>query len=91
LRVGNLIIEGYGPASKIYFVDNERTMRYGMLSVDKRLKNLIQLNMVRLPHISSTDRLRFMAAYLQENPELLPRKKELISAVARMTKKRQHT
>lgn len=89
LRVGNLIIEGYGPSSKIYFVDNERTMHYGILSADKRLKNLIQLNMVRLPHISSTDRLRFMEAYLQENPELLPQKKQLISAVARMTKKRQ--
>ena len=49
LRVGNLIIEGYGPAAKIYFIDNERTMRYGILSADKRLKNLVQLNMVGLP------------------------------------------
>ena len=88
LRVGNLIIEGYGPAAKIYFIDNEKTMHYGILSAGKRLKNLIQLNMVRLPHISSTDRLRFMEAYLQENQELLPHKKELISAVARLTKKR---
>lgn len=88
LRVGNLIIEGYGPASRIYFVDNERTMRCGILSAAKRLKNLIQLNMVGLPHISSTDRLRFMEAYVQENPELLPHKKELINAVVRMTKKR---
>ena len=55
----------------------------------ERLKNLIQLNMVRLPHISSTDRLRFLTAYLQENPELMPHKKELISAIVRMTKKRQ--
>jgi hypothetical protein len=91
LRVGNLIIEGYGPASKIYFVDNERTMRYGILSADKRLKNLIQLNMVRLPHISGTDRLRFLKAYLQENPELLPHKKELVSAVARITQKRRQS
>ena len=88
LRVGNLIIEGYGPASKIYFVDNERTMRYGILSADKRLKNLVQLNMVGLPHISNTDRLRFMNAYLKENPELEPTAGEMIRKIIGKTKKR---
>ncbi|MFA4917837.1 MAG: lipopolysaccharide kinase InaA family protein [Thermodesulfovibrionales bacterium] len=88
LRVGNLIIEGYGPASKIYFVDNERTMRYGILSADKRLKNLVQLNMVGLPHISNTDRLRFMNAYLKENPELEPTAREMIRKIIGKTKKR---
>jgi hypothetical protein len=88
LRVGNLIIEGYGPAAKIYFVDNERTMHCGILSAGKRLKNLIQLNMVGLRHITSTDRLRFLNAYLLENRELLPHKKELINDVVRMTQKR---
>jgi hypothetical protein len=88
LRVGNLIIEGYGPASKIYFVDNERTMRYGILSADKRLKNLVQLNMVGLPHISNTDRLRFMNAYLKENPELEPTAREMIRKIIGKTQKR---
>ncbi len=91
LRVGNLIIEGYGPAAKIYFIDNERTMHYGILSAGKRLKNLIQLNMVGLQHITSTDRLRFLNAYLQENRELMPHKKELINDVVRMTRKRRQT
>jgi len=88
LRVGNLIIEGYGPAAKIYFIDNERTMRYGILSADKRFKNLVQLNMVGLPHISNTDRLRFMNAYLKENPELEPTAREMIRKIIGKTKKR---
>ena len=88
LRVGNLIIDGYGQAAKIYFVDNERTKHYETLSAGKRLKNLVQLNMVGLPHISSTDRLRFMNSYLKENPELEPTAREMIRKIIGKTKKR---
>jgi hypothetical protein len=91
LRVGNIILSGRGAAARFYFIDNERTTSGRTLSEKKRLKNIIQLNMVRLPHITATDRLRFLTAYLQENPDLMPHKKEFMKRIILMTKKRQQT
>jgi len=88
LRVGNLIIDGRGRSAQFYFIDNERTKSCKELTERERLRNLVQLNMVGLPHITRTDRLRFMNAYLQENPELLPDKKNLIRNIVLRTKKR---
>jgi hypothetical protein len=89
LRVGNIILNGRGASARFCFIDNERTTSSRTLSEKKRLKNLVQLNMVRLPHITVTDRLRFLAAYLKENPELMPHKKEFIKHIILLTKKRQ--
>lgn len=88
LRVGNVIIDREGSSARFYFIDNERTRQYRMLPEKKRLKNLIQLNMVLLPQITRTDRLRFFNSYLSENQFLLPKKKELLREVDRMTRKR---
>jgi tRNA A-37 threonylcarbamoyl transferase component Bud32 len=89
LRVGNIILSGRGAATRFYFIDNERTTGGRRLSEKKRLKNLVQLNMVRLPHITVTDRLRFLTAYLQENPDMMPHKKEFMKRIVLLTKKRQ--
>jgi len=48
------------------------------------------LNMVLLPQITRTDRLRFLEAYLKENPELIPDRKKMIRRIAVITKKRHH-
>jgi hypothetical protein len=88
LRVGNVIIDSGESSPRFYFIDNEKTRRYRMLPEKKRLKNLVQLNMVLLPHITMTDRLRFFNAYLSKNQSLLPEKKRLLREVYRMTKKR---
>lgn len=88
LRVGNIIIDGRGNLLRIFFIDNERTRQYKKLPMRKRLKNLVQLNMVLLPQITVSDRLRFLEAYLEENPFLIPYKKELIRKIHRLTQKR---
>lgn len=88
LRVGNIIINGTGSSAKFYFIDNERTMHYRDIPERKRLKNLVQLNMVRLPQITKTDRLRFLNAYLSENAALAIRRKEICLQVGTLTQKR---
>ena len=90
LRVGNILIHGEGNSAKFYFIDNERTRSYKIIPMRKRLKNLVQLNMILLPQITRTDRLRFLEAYLKENPELIPDRKKMIRRIALITKKRHH-
>lgn len=91
LRVGNIIINGRGSSTQFFFIDNERTQFYRTIPERKRMKNLVQLNMVLLPHITRTDRLRFFNTYVMENPVLLSNKKSLIREILRITRKRQES
>jgi tRNA A-37 threonylcarbamoyl transferase component Bud32 len=89
LRWGNIIID----ASDInhfhfVFLDNERTRQYRYLPDRKRLKNLVQLNMIPAVPVSQTDKLRFIKFYLKENPELMTSKKKWIHRVVRKTRRR---
>jgi tRNA A-37 threonylcarbamoyl transferase component Bud32 len=88
LRVGNIIINGTGASVRLYFIDNERTRHYGNMPERKRFKNLVQLNMVLLPQITRTDRLRFFNAYLTENAALMLRRKEILRQIGKMTQRR---
>jgi tRNA A-37 threonylcarbamoyl transferase component Bud32 len=88
LRVGNIIINGRGRSAQFYFIDNERTKSCKGLTMRKRLKNLVQLNMTVYLNITKTDRLRFFNAYIEENPSLLRDKKKLMGRIARITRKR---
>lgn len=87
LRERNVLVQE-GDPPEIYLIDNERTRRYPRLPERKRLKNLVQANMNRSPEISRTDRLRFFYAYLAENPDLVPFKKDWMKKVARKTRAR---
>lgn len=89
LRWGNILIDASDTAGFRYvFLDNERTVQYRHLPQRKRLKNLVQLNMILKPSISRTDRLRFFQAYLRENPLLTANRREWITRVLRKTHKR---
>jgi tRNA A-37 threonylcarbamoyl transferase component Bud32 len=88
LRVGNIIIDGRSSTARFFFIDNERTQFYREIPEKKRLKNLVQLNMVLLPQITRTDRLRFLRGYLSVNPELVSRRKETVRKVRVLTEKR---
>lgn len=88
LRVGNILISGIGFNSSLSFIDNERTKKYKRIPMSKRMKNLVQLNMFTLPHLTKTDRLRFFIKYLEKNVELKNRKKEIIKNIQLVTRKR---
>lgn len=88
LRLGNIIINGQGSSVGFFLLDNERTLYYGSLSERRRMKNLVQLNMISFLQITKTDRLRFLNAYIEENPAFLPDKKKFIGKITRITQKR---
>lgn len=91
LRPGNILIDhqNAGNTPRLYFIDNERN-RYFRRGIPPRLrlKNLVQINMIVMPQITFTDRLRFFYAYLSENPELAPHAKDWIRRTFLRTKER---
>jgi tRNA A-37 threonylcarbamoyl transferase component Bud32 len=88
LRVGNILIKGGGHSALFYFIDNERTRYYKNIPMNKRIKNLVQLNMVSLPQLTRTDRFRFFLKYIEDDLELKHNKKDLIKKIDTVTKKR---
>lgn len=88
LRVGNILISGTGDNARFYFIDNERTIKRKFLSEKHRLKNLVQLNMLGLSHITRTDRLRFISSYIRVNLELSKTKKVFLRKIILLTNKR---
>lgn len=89
LRWGNIVAVFSGPkVSSFTFLDNERTIKYRNLPVMKRVKNLVQINMVTYPSVTNTDRMRFYKSYLSANPGLSAKKKALALDVMELTKKR---
>jgi len=88
LRSGNIIIDTSDAGRlRCFFLDNERTVCYRKLPQHKRLKNLVQLNMIPESFVAKSDRLRFFKAYLQENPDLALQKKWL-TRIVKKTQKR---
>lgn len=63
LRLGNIMARDNAGEWQFAFLDNERTRRYARLPTRLRVKNLVQLNMLTGPLITSRDRLRFFQAY----------------------------
>jgi tRNA A-37 threonylcarbamoyl transferase component Bud32 len=86
LRLGNIMVEfDQENRLKFWFLDNERTLLYTRLPEKKRIKNLVQINIIPGNSVSSSDRLRFYIHYLKEVPELAGRKKELAKKIAQIT------
>lgn len=90
LRLDNILISASGAAGTAFFlIDNERNRFFpGGIPDRYRRKNLIQINMVVLPQITATDRLRFFHAYLDRNPSLRAARKTWMREVFSATKKR---
>ncbi len=89
LRWGNVMVDASTPmAAGFMFLDNERTVQYKRLPYTKRVKNLVQLNMDSSPVLTRTDRLRFFLAYLEENPDLVPKQRTWIRRIIKKTAKR---
>jgi tRNA A-37 threonylcarbamoyl transferase component Bud32 len=86
LRLGNVLVKSAGDKFDFYFLDNERTKKFAKLPDKLRLKNLIQINMLR-GGISDEDRTLFFNEYLkQQNVELDA--KELAAKIITRTNER---
>jgi tRNA A-37 threonylcarbamoyl transferase component Bud32 len=88
LRLGNVLVRKNSETWDFFFLDNERTVQYVRLPDRLRLKNLVQCNMDLSPALMRTDRLRFFAAYLAENPTLANAAKTWLKKINRRTFRR---
>ena len=64
-----------------WFIDNERTKRFAILSPRQVRKNLVQVN--KWKAATNTDRLRFLKAYVRERGWSETDVKKMSSKVAR--------
>lgn len=89
LRPGNILIKKSGSNPLFYLIDNERN-RVFSAGIPHRLreKNLVQLNMILMPEVTFADRMRFLRAYIDKNPELKPHAKDWARKIFSLTKKR---
>jgi tRNA A-37 threonylcarbamoyl transferase component Bud32 len=67
LRLSNVLGRREGNCWRFFFLDNERTKRFDRLPFELRVKNLVQVNMVRRDNLGNTDRMRFFREYCAEN------------------------
>jgi len=89
LRPGNILVQHSGGEPVFYFIDNARNRFFKKSMPDRlRLKNLVQMNMLLMPHITHSNRLRFFRAYLLENPGLVPHERKWIHIISLKTRKR---
>lgn len=86
LRGGNVLITQGNDAPRFILIDNERTRHFpGGIPRRLRLKNLVQTRVIVMPDLTTTDRMRFLRAYLNHNPELEPNVRKLLDQVHRLT------
>lgn len=86
LRGGNVLITQGSNAPRFILIDNERTRHFpGGIPMRLRLKNLVQTRVIVMPDLTTTDRMRFLRAYLDHNPELEPNIRKLLGEVHRLT------
>jgi len=88
LRLGNILAGKDNGGWRFYFLDNERTKKFGRIPDRLRVKNLVQLNLHWRGALTTTDRLRFFKAYLEENPDLKTDAKKWMQRVLKKTEYR---
>lgn len=88
LRLGNVLARHEGNFWRFFFLDNERTKKFDRLPFELRVRNLVQVNMVRKGNISNTDRMRFFREYCAENKISKKQSKSLAEKVVEKTNRR---
>jgi hypothetical protein len=86
MRLGNILCSFSNGEFVFYWLDNERTKRYAILPLSRRVNNLVQVNME--PGLSPMDRMEFWNAYIEKNNLSARQEKELMRKVIRKTRKR---
>lgn len=82
LRLGNVLVKSTDSKFDFYFLDNERTKKFRKLPHKLRLKNLVQINMLRTG-ISDADRMRFFKEYLKQQNVKLDETELALQIIAR--------
>ena len=82
--LNNFMVRREGAAYRIYFIDFERVVLKKKLAAAEKIELLAKLNRVGR-EVCRTDRLRFLAGYLEESPEAAPGVRQLAGAVGEMT------
>lgn len=90
LRPGNVLGKRVRDGWEIFFLDNERTKQFGVLPEKLRIKNLVQINMLRRNEISITDHMRFFRNYLKQCPGIGDAKFLAGKVIARTAKRMQN-
>jgi tRNA A-37 threonylcarbamoyl transferase component Bud32 len=85
LRLGNVLAGQEGDIWRFFLLDNERTRKFDRLPFGLRVKNLVQVNMVRKGNISYTDRMRFFREYCAETKISKKQSKSLAEKVVEKT------
>ena len=88
LRLGNVLVQKNEGQWRFFFIDNERTKKFWRLPVRLRLKNLVQVNMLRTDTITNTDRMRFFKDYLRENPSIARKRNKWAKKIVTKTNQR---
>lgn len=87
LRGNNILVRRESDDWRFYLIDNERTRKFQTIPFSLRIKNLVQLNMLRRT-ISDTDRMRFLKAYCREAGLEREKAKKMSAAVGAKTVQR---
>ncbi len=90
LRQGNIFVDDSVGTDlpRFIFLDNERTRKYKRLSINKRVKNLVQLHMLDDGIVTCTDRMRFFREYIAVNSDIITDVRGLLMLVVQEAQKR---
>lgn len=90
LRLENILVTVSGKGGYCFFlIDNERNRHFpGGIPYRYRLRNLVQANIIIIPEITMTDRMRFFNAYLENNPGMKTTARAWVRRVFILTRKR---
>ncbi len=90
LQLGNILLRREQDSVRFYFLDNERTRKFGRLPFGLRVKNLVQMNIIPREVLSNTSRMRFFREYCKEAGINRDDGKLLIAAVVKKTGRRRN-
>ena len=76
LRLGNVLVKKQDGKYDFIFLDNERTKKFNNLPMRLRIKNLVQINMLR-ESLTDADKTHFLTSYLSQ--QQIPIDKELFT------------
>lgn len=86
LRWGNILVRPKEQGVEYFFIDNERTVQYRKLPDRKRLKNLVQLNLVpREASVTAEEKKLFFELYAKHNPTVFRVKEDWANKIATQT------